>query len=359
MFKSRKVNEGKPLMEQTKKRRRPSFILAILVAGLAAFLLYLAFFVDLNQVAQTLAKTNLPLYSGAFVAYLVFTLCSSLAWHSLLGSLSVSVTKRKAFLYTWVGLFFDATVPQLGWSAEVSKTYLLSKDEGTESGRIGASVVGQKLLTMAITVSELAIGLGLLLVRYSFPLGPTLLIGLVLGLSILTLLVVFYVSFKPSATKTLLNWAIKIMLIFRKNWDPQSFRAKGEGLLGSFHGGIDQLKAKPKALIVPIAFAVVGFVFEVSVMFFAFAALGQPVPVDMVLIVFTLTGMLGTIGVAFVGFPEFIMSITLTALNIEPAVAVSVALLTRVVNLWFRLVVSYSALQWAGVKIIRQNQGTH
>ena len=96
--------------------------------------------------------------------------------------------------------------------------------------------------------------------------------------------------------------------------------------------------------------------FEVSVMFVAFAALGQPVSVDVVLIVFTLTGTLQTVGAAFFGFPELIMTVTLTALNIDPAVAVSVTLLTRLVNLWFRLVVSYTALQVAGVKIMRKNK---
>jgi uncharacterized protein (TIRG00374 family) len=343
-------------MESAKKPTRPSFIIVVLIAGLIAFILYLVFFVDVNQVAATLSQTNLAVYWVAFVSYVLFTFCSSLTWHSLLRNLSVKITKRKAFLYTWVGLFFDATVPQLGWSAEVSKTYLLSKDSKVESGRVGASVVGQKIFTMTLAVGALSAGLGLLLIRYSFPFLDALLIGLVLVLSILALAVVYYVSFKPSATKTLLNWAIKLILFFRKNWNPQNFRTKAEELLGSFHANIDQLKAHPKALIQPITYAVVGFIFEVSVMFIAFSSLGKPVPVDVVLIVFTLTGTLQTIGVAFVGFPELIMSVTLWQLGIDSSVAVSVALLTRMVNLWFRIVVSYVALQWAGVKIINQKQ---
>ncbi len=343
-------------MQPAKNPFRPNLITIVLIAGLAAFIVYIVFFVDIAQVAKTLSETNLTIYSLAFIAYMLYTFCSSLVWRGLLDSLMVKITRRKAFLFTWVGLFFDATVPQLGWSAEVSKTYMLSKDSKVESGRVGASVVGQKLVTMTMTTIALSAGLGLLLVRYSLSLIDSLLIGLVLGLSILTLAVIYYVSFKPSATKTLLNWAIKIASVFRKSWNPQNFRAKAEEMLGSFHAGIGQLRANPKALIQPVVFAVIGFVFEVSVMFIAFAALGKPVPVDAVLIVFTLTGMLQTVGVAFVGFPEFIMSVTLTALNIDPPVAVSVALLTRVVNLWFRLVVSYGALQWAGVRIMRQNQ---
>jgi uncharacterized protein (TIRG00374 family) len=342
-------------MTLLRKHPHVNTINLVLILGLITFILYIYFFVNPGQVVNILSKTNLTIYAGAFIAYLMYAVCSSLVWQRLLNSLSVKITKRKAFLFTWAGLFFEATVPQLGWSGEVSKTYLLTKDSNAPAGKIGSSVVGQKIFTMTLTIVALSTGLGLVLLKYSLPITATLLISLVLALSILTLGVVYYVSFKPTATKVLLNWMIKIALFFRKSWNPQKFRSKAEELLDNFHLGIAQLKRKPKALIQPISFAVLGFIFEVSVVFITFVALGQSVPVDVVLIVFTLTGTLQTVGVTVFGFPELIMTLTFTALYIDPAVAVSVALLTRVVNLWFRLIVSYLALQWAGIKIIRQN----
>jgi uncharacterized protein (TIRG00374 family) len=342
-------------MTLIEKPLRVNAIHLILILGLITFILYIYFFVNPGQVVSILSKTNLAIYTGAFIAYLMYTLCSSLVWHRLLNSLSVKTTKRKAFLFTWAGLFFEATVPQLGWSGEVSKTYLLTKDSNAPAGKIGASVVGQKIFTMTLTIVALSIGLGFVLFKYSLPIAATLLISLVLALSILTLGVVYYVSFKPTATNALLNCLIKILSFFRKSWIHQKFRLKTEELLNNFHLGIEQLKKKPKVLVQPIGFAILGFIFEVSVVFITFLALGQPVPVDVVLIVFTLTGTLQTVGVTVFGFPELIMTLTFTALYIDPAVAVSVALLTRVVNLWFRLIVSYLALQWAGIKIIRQN----
>jgi uncharacterized protein (TIRG00374 family) len=341
-------------MEPTKKPLQSKVSIAILIAGLTAFILYFVFFIDPKQVAQSIAQTNLSIYSVAFVTYMLFTICSALTWRSLLSSLAIKITKSKAFLYTWTGLFFEATIPQLGWSAEVSKTYLLTKDAKVEAGKVGASVVGQKILSMTITIGALSAGLGLLLFRYSLNLTAALLIGLVLGLSILTLAVVYYVSFKPSATKTLLHWAIKAVRFFRKSWNPQNFQTKAEEMLNGFHTSIAQLKANPKALIAPAVYGVVGFVFEVSVLFITFAALGHPVPADIVLIVFTLTGILQTVGPLF--FPELVMTLTLTALFGDPAIAFSAALLSRVVNLWFRLVVSCGALQLAGIKIITTNK---
>jgi uncharacterized protein (TIRG00374 family) len=341
-------------MSPLKKPFRLNAVFLVLILGLIAFVLYIYYFVSPTQIINILSKTNLTIYAGAFITYLLYTIFSSLAWQRLLNNLSVKITKRKAFLYTWVGLFFEATVPQLGWSGEVSKTYLLSKDSNSQAGKIGASVVGQKIFTMTLTIVALSTGLAIVILKYSLPISATLLIGSVLALSIITLGVVYYVSLKPAATKTLINWIIKIALLVRRNWNPQNFKIKAEELLGNFHLGIEQLKRKPKELIQPIIFSVLGFIFEVSVVFLTFAALGQPVPIDVVLIVFTLTGTLQTVGVTIFGFPELIMTLTFTALYIDPAVAVSVALLTRVVNLWFRLIVSYFALQWAGIKIIRQ-----
>ncbi|MDR1992714.1 MAG: flippase-like domain-containing protein [Nitrososphaerota archaeon] len=340
-------------MEATKKPLQPKVIIAILIAGLSVFIIYFTFFIDPQQVIKTLTQTNPLIYATAFITYTLYTLCSALTWRSLLGNIAVKITPNKALLYTWVGLFFEAAVPQLGWSAEVSKTYLLTKDSKTEAGKIGASVVGQKILNMTITVTALSTGLGLLLFRYALKFETALLIGAILGLIILALTTIYYISLKPSATKTLLSWAIKVTLFFRKNWEPKNFQTKAEKLLDSFHINIAHLRANPKALITPVIYGVTGFICEISVLFITFAALGQPISIDVVLIVFTLTGALQSVGTAFI-IPELIMTVTLSALFIDPAVAFSAALLSRGVNLWFRLVVSCGALQLAGIKLIHQ-----
>jgi uncharacterized protein (TIRG00374 family) len=340
-------------METVKRPLSQKVILAVLILGLVAFVLYFVLFINPAQVVDIVSKTNLAYYASAFVAYSLCALFSSLVWRNLLSSLSVKISARKTLLFTWVGLFFDATVPQLGWSSEVSRTYLLTKDSSVDAGKIGASVVGQKIFNMTITVITMGLGLGLVLISHPLPFIVTFLISLVLGLSILTLTLVYYISIKPLATKTLLNWAIGLVLFFRKTWNPESFRLRADGLLNRFHVGIHQLMANPKALVKPIIYSVTSFVFEISVTFITFVALGYPVPVDKVLIVFTLTGTLQTVGVTFFGFPELIMSVSFTALGIPAALSVSVTLLVRVVSLWFRLVVSYAALQWAGIKIMR------
>ena len=348
-------------MTNAKRPARANAIVAILIIGLIAFILYLYFYVNPTEVVSILSRTNLYYYAGAFVAYFMYSIFSALVWRNLLNNLSVKISTRKVLLFTWVGLFFDATIPQLGWSGEISKTYMLTKDTDYDTGKVASSVVGQKLFTITITDVALGLGLALVLISYPLPIIVTFFIALVLALSILSLLLIYYVSLKPNATKTLLKWGVKIASFFRKKWNPKNFSLKAEEVLGKFHSGMQELKANPKALVKPIIYAITSFIFEVSVIFLTFIALGYPVPVDKVLIVFTLTGTLQTVGVTFFGFPELIMSVSFTALGIPAALSVSATLLTRVVTLWFRLIVSYSALQWAGIKIMqkKQNNGSN
>jgi uncharacterized protein (TIRG00374 family) len=207
-----------------------------------------------------------------------------------------------------------------------------------------------------MTVFALGLGLGLVLTRYPLPILVTFLIATVLALSILALLFIHYVSISPRATGTLLKWSIRIALFFRGRWNPQNFVSKAEELLGKFHFGMKQLRANPKALLKPIVYAIASFTLEISVIFLTFIALGYPVPVDKVLIVFTLTGTLQSVGVTIFGFPEIVMTSAFVFLGIPVDLSFSVTLLARVVSLWFRLIISYAALQWAGIAIIRQRQ---
>lgn len=341
-------------MEPTKKPLIKNPIIVILIFGLIAFIIYALFFIDPSQVLDILSQINPIYYAGAFIAYVFFTFFSALVWRRLLKNLTVEISTRKALLYTWVGLFFEATIPQLGWSGEVSKTYLLSKDAKIDTGKISASVVGQKIFVLTMTVVSLGVGLTSVLLSYPLPPIVTILIATVFSLTLAFLVLVYYVSVKPSATKTLLNWGLRVATFIRRSWNAENFKLKAEDMLIQFHTSMNQLKTEPKQLILPTIFAVAAFISEVSVVFLTFIALGYPVPVDKVLIVFTLTGTLQSAGVTFF-VPDIVMSVSFSALGIlPPSLGFSVTFLSRVVNLWFRLIVSYIAFQWVTLKILRK-----
>lgn len=57
-------------------------------------------------------------------------------------------------------------------------------------------------------------------------------------------------------------------------------------------------------------------------------------------------------GISFIGLTEMIMSSLYTVLSIPLAVSVTATLLTRFITFWFRLLISYGAFQYGGLKLL-------
>lgn len=346
-------NKWFALMTTVSKPRLTKRIILFIAIGLATLLFYLFYFVGTMNIADVVSRTNIPYYASAFFAFIMSVFFSSLAWRSLLRSIDVKISVRRALTFTWVGLFFDSVVPDPGWSGDLSKAYMLSKDSGEDSGRIAASVVGQKIIVMGVTVLDLFLGLVLLALYYTQPERVILFIVLVLVVTVASLIVLWYLSSNIKATKTLLHWLVRVFSFFlRGRWNSEDFRVRAEDVLEKFHDGMRGLAARPKALVRPVGLSIAAWVLDVSVVFLVFTSLKFPVSPDKVLIVYALTGSLQAWGVSFLGFTEIIMSGSYTLLGIPLAISLAATLLIRVITLWFKLVLSYFVFQWAGVRLI-------
>lgn len=338
-------------------------ILIFVIAGLAALILYLYYFVGTTNVVAQIEKTNLLLYALAFAAFLASVTFYTIAWQGMLRNLNIRVGIRQALVYSWAGMFFDAVVPDPGWSGDLCKAYMLSRASGHEAGGIVASVVGQKIIIMVVTIGSLIVGLALLGLNYSIPNGLLVFAIAILLLAVASLFAVVYLSTHEKATKMILNWLISAAyFISRGRWNPEDFRTKAENTLNRFHVGIGILTANPKTLAQPITFSLLSWIFDVSITFLTFAAIGYPVTPDKVLIVYALTGSLQALGASFLGFTEIIVSGSYAILGIPSTISLSATLLIRVVTLWFKLIISYIVFQWAGIGLLGKtptNEPTH
>jgi uncharacterized protein (TIRG00374 family) len=334
-------------------------IILFFAIGLAAFLLYLYYYVGIGKFFEVIRSANLVLYTSAFVAFITGVLFAALTWHSLLRNLSVKAGFLRVLLLTWAGYFFDTTLPEPGWSGDISKAYMLGKKSDEDVGKIVASVVAQKIIGMATTILVLIVGFALLAINYVLPAPALFLVGIILFISVASLIVVYYLSTSPKATKAMLGWLVGVLsFVLRKRFIEAQFRSDAENFLGVFHKGIATLSTDKRALVRPIIFYIFSLVFDISVIFFTFACIGYPVPFDTVLIVYALTGTLQSIGVSFFGLTETIMSLSYNVLFIPAAVSVSVTLLSRVITLWFKLILGYVAFQAAGVSILLAKKKT-
>jgi uncharacterized protein (TIRG00374 family) len=166
-------------------------ILISAIVGYAALILYLIYFIGLFDLFTTIGKVNLGVYALALSSVVLSIVFHTLVWFRLLKFLSIKLSFRRSFALYWVWIFVDNLIPG-GWSGDLFKAYLLSREPNIEGGKAVASVVAKNMYDAIFNLGNMVLGLVLLLLNYSFEGSILFSIGTVMVL--LTLPLVFYLS---------------------------------------------------------------------------------------------------------------------------------------------------------------------
>lgn len=332
----------------------------LILIGLLAFVLYLIFVVNVNEMVMVMKKTDLITYLLAFAATLTDMFFFALAWYYFLTPLSTAIPFKKVFIYSWIGNFIDLLVPAESISGEISRVYFASQD-GVDAGKAVLSVITQRILGMLLNIGALTISaLYLLILRVPL---PSLIQSLVLLVVITTsffLILFFILFFKENWMRKLID---KIFGFLRrvggKRWNVDEWREKAERSVKTFYESLKVLSAKPKKLIPPIISSTLSWLFSIIVYYLVFEALGYTISLAPLIIVHSLIIALKSVPVglpAEVGVTEIAMTTLFVAFSMPLNVSAAATVLIRAVTVWFRLIVGLGIVQWFGFKGILENK---
>ena len=333
----------------------------LLLIGLSIFLVYLYFFfggvTGLADIVAKIQTANLSYYSLAFISITLSMLFSSLTWHRLLNLLSIRATFRKAFLYRWVGAFVDLLIPAESISGELSKAYLMSKNSGVNSGKVMASIVSHRILTMTVTFGGLIISSVYFFLKYRpTELVLSFILVFIASSTALSIVLLGYISVREHATKKIVNLVISLVgRISRGRWDLTGLRSKAEKMLKAFHRGIDILARNPRGLAWPVVFSMISWLFNLLVAFLVFASVDFKISLSAIIIVYSISASLQNIPLGIpgeVGFMEIVMTTLYTMLGVPIDVSAAATVLIRIITVWFRLAVGYAFVQGIGIKAL-------
>lgn len=330
----------------------------LLLIGPLIFVLYLYFFVDWERIMHHLRSVNPVYYSLAFLATVLSVFFYSLAWYFFLLLLSVKPSLRSTFQFVWVGMFVDLLIPAEAVSGDISKTYLMSKNSGGKTGEVVASIVGHRLLNMAITLVTL-IASSTIFVLSPGPRDPRALSLLTVAITgtAVSLSFMWLISVREEAAWKIVDLVLRLVAwASRGRWSLDTLRHRGQRTLRAFRRGIDVLGRRPRALLLPIVFSLTSWAFHLSVSFLVFLSLGQPISASALVIVLSMSDAIQTFPLGVpgeVGVTEFAMTwlySVFSAVTLEVGAAATV--LIRVVTMWFRLLVGCIVAHWVGVKAL-------
>ena len=331
-----------------------------LFVGVLIFLVYIYFFVGFAEIVSIIQRVDLLYYSVAIVVLFLNMLVNSLAWQYFLRPLSVKVPIQKTFLFTWIGIFVDLLIPAESISGDASKVYLMTKESGTNTGKVVASVVSHRILSMIISLSSLILS-SIILYTIQYEL-PSLILNLVLIIIIgtgITLFFLFLCILRQQLTQRIINIGLCFLaFVTRNHLNLESIRIKSTKALCAFHGSIGILLKNPRNLVPPVFFAIVSWVLSVLLSYLVFFSLGQRVDLVLITIVYAISLNIQSIPLgipAEVGVVEIVMSSFYGLLGVEAGIATAATVLIRLLWVWLRIIIGFVTIQWIDLKDLIKN----
>jgi len=332
----------------------------LLVVGVAAFLIYIYLFnVDIQKIIATAQQINLSLYVLAATLVVIDTFLFALSWYFLLNYLSVKLSVVKSFLYVWYGIFVDALIPGESISGEISKLYLITREDSTVSGKVVASFVTQRLISMTVNIASLLIGISTLLALRQVG-------GIVLNLSlIMTIAISIFVALllllciKENWTLKIANAGIRFLeYLIRGHWKQQLTKFKEEVTKAArmFHDSMKEFRHTPKTLFVSSFFNAFSWVLDLTVIYLVFLSIGFSIQWSIIILTCSLLVAIKSvpIGIPFeAGLPEIAMSSLFIWLGVPPDISFTVTILSRILTMWLRFFIGFAVQQWVEIEYVK------
>ncbi|MDH5481291.1 MAG: flippase-like domain-containing protein [Candidatus Bathyarchaeota archaeon] len=331
------------------------------VLGLLSFFVYLYLFnVDIPTIIAMVQQIDLTIYFFGIVLIMLEAFFFALSWRLLLDFLSVKLSVVKSFLYVWYGVFMDIIIPAESISGEISRVYLVTREQDGTSGKVIASLVTHRLIGMGTNITTLLIGISALLLRGRVSgdvLNLTLFLAIVTTISLVLLILL---CVKEQWTLRIIDAVIRFVeYVSRRRWKLAKIRKNAFEVARIFHDSMNEFVRAPKTLFASIFLHAIAWVFSLGVAYFVFLAMRYPVPWSVIIVTSSIVVAVKAVplGVPFeIGLPEITMTTLYTLLGVPFDVSATATILTRILTLWLRFFVGFVVQQWLEIQTIRQQQ---
>ncbi len=329
--------------------------------GVLVFVAYLYLFnIDIPDIIATMQGINVPVYIIAASFVLLEILFVSMSWRSLLSFLSVKLSIFKAYLYVSYGAFVDIIIPAESLSSEITRVYLVTREQEGTGGKVVASLVVQRLMGMGVNIASLLVGVGILLAR---PRINEWMLALTLLLAILTTIflgLLILLCVKREWTLRTIDAVVRFArFISRGRWSLTRLRDDAVKTAEIFHDSMTEFTQGPKTLLASLLFYLTSWVLSLLIMHFVFLSLNYPVEWGTILLTYSITAAVKAIplGIPFeAGVPESVMTGLYQLLGVPKVLAATSAILSRILTLWLKFFIGFAAQQWLEFTMLRKNR---
>ncbi|MEM3704038.1 MAG: lysylphosphatidylglycerol synthase transmembrane domain-containing protein [Candidatus Bathyarchaeia archaeon] len=335
--------------------------LFMFLVGIVAFILYLFILrVDIPGIIAKIQSANMSLYLLAASLIFVEMFFYSMAWHSLLSFLSVKLSVLKSYLYVWYGNFMDIIIPAESISGEISRAYLITREQGNAvSGKVAASLVAHRLISMGIGAATIGTGTIMLLKEKSVD-------PLIFNLSVFVAAATTFFIVLLAILCVKINWTLKIIdsliKVFgiiggRWKWKLEKVKEDAFKIVRIFHDSMKEYAHAPRVVVISIFLSAFSWLSYLVICYIVFLAIGfRDVSLGIIFVTQSIVTAMKSIpiGIPFeVGLPEITMTTLYVVLGIPFDVSATATILTRILSLWLKFFAGFAVQQWVEISAIK------
>jgi glycosyltransferase 2 family protein len=346
-------------LEQAKPKLTKKTVVLPIVGILAFFLYIYLFNVDILSIIKTAQRANPAPYAAAILISFIEILFYSLSWREILSGLGVKLSIMKSYIFVWYAMFIDILIPAESVSGEVCRVYIVNREQNGTSGKVVASLVTYRLLSMVMNIVFLILGAALLFGETQI--NPLILniiqLFVVVTAIMLTLLII--ICLKESWSLKIINSIIRVgEFVSRGKWELQKIRQDACNAAKVFHSSMKDLMRSPKKLVIPTFYLALNWVASMCIPFLVFLSLGFNVSWGAILVTTSIVIAVKSIpvGIPFeVGLPEITMITLYASVGVPPEIAATSTILSRIITLWLRFGIGFVSYQWTEIKAVSKN----
>ncbi len=310
----------------------------LIVIGLVLYFGYL-YLVGFDTVRDQLARVNLWLVALALVVSLCGNVFHTAGWWVLLRHMKYKISLGLAYIIYLSSIFFTNLVPSAAISGEIGKIYFIQKTvPDTRIDRTFAAGLFSRLLEVVPTATGAILGVAYLALYYDLPLWAIAICAIIaVGIAVAALFVLA-ISMNVKLLRYTVNVLLSVVSKILKGRNMEGIRDKAEALVTQYDRSIREISASKVLIVKSLTLIFIAWIFDVSVAYIAFAAIGYNIPVGVVMTIYSMM-VLVTLIPAFVpgglGYVDGLMNLLYSLAGVNKNDAFSGTFIIRLVTLWF------------------------
>jgi uncharacterized protein (TIRG00374 family) len=279
----------------------------------------------------------------------------TLAWYLLIRSIGYRMSFLTCLGITLASIFAVYTMPS-GVFMEGARCILCSKETGMKLGESTATVILHRMLYIIGFLGSTAFSLIALMVIGGMNLVILQELSIIPTISVVGLIVLLYLSLDPKRIQPLLDYALRFALpIIRLVQKKAVVDGKVGSFLDKYRLGFRKMLSNRLQIFLSFAASIGDWGCSVMILWMVLLSMGAHASLWVAMITMAIGKMIQMTPIAIpgmVGVYEAVVTSTMALFGIPIPIALSAALLTRIVTVWLELPVTGVAAYHYGFKLL-------